>query len=108
MCKIVQRIRLPEILPFLFFFAVSVSAFWTLDFSPFRRHFSPFRWGFSLLQNRQTHAKAENYKNCLEAEKMPPAIVPENAISLHTWEDIMTKLTTAVARGATSPVTSCN
>jgi len=29
----------------------------------------------------------KNAKNCSEAEKMPPAIIPEEAIILHTLED---------------------
>jgi hypothetical protein len=51
--------------------------------------------GFSPFPNRQTHAK--NWKNCKitkiqngsEAEKnaVPPAIIPEKAIILHTLED---------------------
>ena len=51
-----------------------------LMFSRFRRFVSPFRWVFVAVSKPASTFKMTKYKNCSEAEKMPPAILPEKAI----------------------------
>ena len=66
---------------FQFFFAVSVCTFWVLDF--FRRFvgvFRRFKIGKHMLMTK-------NAKIVWQQKKVPPAIIPEKAIILHTLED---------------------
>ena len=53
---------------------------------------------FAVSKNRRTHAKTGTYKNCSEAEKMPPAIIPERAICVHTLKFFQVYLYTNIYR----------
>ena len=80
--------RLPKFSLFPVFFAVSVSTFWALDF--FRGFVGFFRRFVGFFRRFKTgkHMQHEKHaKSVRRQKKMPPAIIPEKAIILHTLED---------------------
>ena len=73
---------------FQFLFAVSVSTFWVLDF--FRRFVGFFRRFVGYFRRFKTGKRMQHEKNAKSVRRqknMPPAIIPEKAIILHTLED---------------------
>ena len=73
---------------FQFFFAVSVCTLWALDF--FRRFVGFFRrfvGVFRRFKIGKHMLMTKNAKIVWQQKKVPPAIIPEKAIILHTLED---------------------
>ena len=80
--------RMLKFSSFPVFFAVSVCTFWALDFF---RHFVGFFRRFVGVFRRFKIGKhmlmTKNAKIVWQQKKVPPAIIPEKAIILHTLED---------------------
>ena len=89
LCKLIARNpkqqyyhrRLTKFSPFPVFFAVSDSFFFSFDF--FRR-FVGFVRRFKTGKHMQNDKHAKSVRR---QKEMPPAIIPEKAIILHTLED---------------------
>ena len=80
--------RLSKFSLFPVLFAVSVSTFGVLDF--FRRFVGFFRRFVGFFRRFKTGKRMQHEKNAKSVRRqkhMPPAIIPEKALILHTLED---------------------